>query len=372
MSKILSISLDASIVLGKESLAGLRQLSYAKNFDQYFVIIISTKKDKLKSEYHFGNVHIYPTNVLFKPYAILKALDLIKDLHEQYRLDIISAQDPLVTGLVAAICKRLLNIPINIQLHSTYHFLPGWESESWTNWFWKQIVNPVLARADSIRSVNRQLLPILKNKYAEKNSKIVHIPVMIDLGFYYQKIKYKNNLLKFITVGRLIEAKNHELLLRAFSKIKKLKPEATLTIIGDGPLKKDLRFAVKALDLGSSVNFVGKASATEVRKLLSQNDIYVSSSNYEGWGSAIIEAMVAGLPVVGTQVGCLADDWLGKDIVKTVNIDNENQLYEAMLWCMLNPESAYEMAQKVQDAVFTKLDQKKLEQQWIELLQKTR
>ncbi len=371
MSKILSISLDKSIVLGKESLAGIRQLSYAENFDQYLIILISTKADKLKSEYHFGNVHIYPVNVLFKPYAILKALDLAKDLHEKYHFDIISAQDPLATGLIAAICKRLLNIPINIQLHSTYHYLPGWEKESWANTFWKQLIDPVLKRADSLRTVNRQILPILKNKYAEKTSKIVHIPVMVDLGFYCQKIKYNNNLLKFITVGRLIEAKNHELLLRAFAKIKRLKPEAKLTIIGDGPLKKDIKYAVKALDLGSTVTFIGNASAKEVKKQLHQSDIYVSSSDYEGWGNAIIEAMSAGLPVVATKVGCLADDWLGKEIAKTVDIENENHLYEAMLWCMLNPESAKTMAARAQDAVLQKLDSKTLESQWIELLQKT-
>jgi len=194
---------------------------------------------------------------------------------------------------------------------------------------------------------------------------------MVDLGFYCQKIKYNNNLLKFITVGRLIEAKNHELLLRAFAKIKRLKPEAKLTIIGDGPLKKDIKYAVKALDLGSTVTFIGNASAKEVKKQLHQSDIYVSSSDYEGWGNAIIEAMSAGLPVVATKVGCLADDWLGKEIAKTVDIENENHLYEAMLWCMLNPESAKTMAARAQDAVLQKLDSKTLESQWIELLQKT-
>jgi len=368
---ILSISLDTSIVLGDLSASGLRQISYAKNFDEYVVILISTKTERLKSEYHFGNLHIYPTNVLFKPFAVLRAISIAKGLHAQYRFDLVSAQDPLATGLIANIIKRNLAIPMNIQLHSTYHFVPGWEGESWTNWFWKILIKPILRKADSVRSVNRQIIPILRVRYSDKHFQIAHIPVMVDLNYYYRRIKLKNNMLKFITVGRLIDAKNQELMLKAFVKIKALKPEAMLTIVGDGPLKKELKYAAKALDLGSSVNFVGKASATEVRKLLSQNDIYVSSSNYEGWGSAIVEAMAAGLPVVATKVGCLADDWLGRDIAWVVPVGNKQKLADAMIWCMLNPDKACEMAQRAQKAVFNKLDSKKLEQQWIDLLQKT-
>ena len=188
---ILSISLDTSIVLGDLSSSGLRQLSYAKHFENYVLVIISTSKDHLKSEYHFGNLHIYPTNVLFKPYAILKGLNLAKKLHEQYHFDVLTAQDPLATGMIAAMAKRLLQIPLNIQLHSTYHYAPGWEDEAWSHMFWKRVIKPVLRRADSVRVVSRILVNQLKHDYSTIASKIVHIPVMVDLNYFYKRIKKK-------------------------------------------------------------------------------------------------------------------------------------------------------------------------------------
>jgi len=370
-NNILAISLDTSIVKGELSSSGLRQLQYSKYFDQYCIIVISTRRDRLKPEYHYDNLHIYPTNVFFKPYAILKGLQLVKKLHEEYGFSLITVQDPLATGMIGAMAKRLLNIPLNVQLHSSYHFQPGWEEESLSNQLWKYAISPVLKRADSIRAVNRGLVEKLKIAYPLIAKKIQHIPVMVELEYFRKRIKKKERFTKFLTVGRLAPEKNHLLLLEAFAKVVSLKPQAELTIVGDGVLKETLRQKIKDLGISKSVTLAGKADSENVRDFLHQSDVYVSSSNHEGWGNALVEAMAAGLPVIATRVGCFGDDWLGKDIAKLIKPNALVDLQEQMLWCLLNPDMALTMAAKAQAAVLDKLDKKRLEKQWIELLQKT-
>ena len=124
----------------------------------------------------------------------------------------------------------------------------------------------------------------------------------------YQKKKYKfSDPIKILSVGRLVEKKGREDLLRAFSMVIKRFPFAHLTIVGDGPQGKKLRKLIGTLKLQDHVTLYGWATKQEVKKLLSEHHIFVLSSkrardgNQEGIPNALKEAMAAGLPVVSTR-----------------------------------------------------------------------
>lgn len=101
--------------------------------------------------------------------------------------------------------------------------------------------------------------------------------------------------------ARLVPEKGFEYLLRGMRDVASEYPDATLVIVGSGPLEDELRALADALQLGSSVLFLGLR--TDVGLLTHLFDLYVLSSVSEGLPLAILEAMAAGKPVVATGVG---------------------------------------------------------------------
>jgi colanic acid/amylovoran biosynthesis glycosyltransferase len=110
---------------------------------------------------------------------------------------------------------------------------------------------------------------------------------------------------RFVGIGRLVEKKGFECLIDAFAK-SRARERATLTIVGDGPLRGVLSQRVVALGLVGSVSMVGWQTQPAVRQLLTDSDILVAPSvtarngDEEGIPVTIMEAMATGLPVIST------------------------------------------------------------------------
>ncbi len=107
---------------------------------------------------------------------------------------------------------------------------------------------------------------------------------------------------RFVYVGRLVEWKGVDLLLRAWSRL----PEglgARLEVIGDGPLRADLEALSDHLGLSGKVEFSGYLPPEECAERLSRSDALVLPSLIECGGAVVLEAMASGLPVIATGWG---------------------------------------------------------------------
>lgn len=107
-----------------------------------------------------------------------------------------------------------------------------------------------------------------------------------------------------LAVGRLIEQKDHATLLRAFARVHERLPEARLAVLGSGPLETDLRALAAELGVGDVVLLPGR---TAIRDWLERADVFVHTSRWEGFGIALLEAMLASLPVVATNVSAVPE-----------------------------------------------------------------
>jgi colanic acid/amylovoran biosynthesis glycosyltransferase len=103
---------------------------------------------------------------------------------------------------------------------------------------------------------------------------------------------------QLLFVGRLAAVKGLQILLEVLARLEGV----TLDIAGDGPDLPLLQEKVRALNISSRVKFLGYQSQQQVRKLLKQADLFVTSSFAEGVPVVLMEAMAAGVPVVATRI----------------------------------------------------------------------
>ena len=107
-----------------------------------------------------------------------------------------------------------------------------------------------------------------------------------------------------LAIGRLIEQKDHATLVRAFARVHDARPETRLAILGWGPLESETRALANDLGIGAALALPGRV---EPRDWLLRADVFAHSSAWEGFGLVLLEAMLAGLPVVATAVSAVPE-----------------------------------------------------------------
>ncbi len=116
--------------------------------------------------------------------------------------------------------------------------------------------------------------------------------------------------LLLLSVGRLRYYKGLDDLIRAMPDL----PDAVAVIVGAGPMAPAWKALAHQLRVGDRVIFAGEVSDDDLPACYHAADVYVAPANSraEAFGTAILEAMAAGLPVISTEVGT-ATSWVNRD-----------------------------------------------------------
>jgi glycosyltransferase involved in cell wall biosynthesis len=105
-----------------------------------------------------------------------------------------------------------------------------------------------------------------------------------------------------IFVGRLAPEKELPSLIRAFAAVRRDVPNATLVLVGDGPMRSQWEMLAAGLSLAGAVRFTGRQTGAEVREWLQASDVFALVSSNEGLPCSLLEAMSAGLPSVVSDI----------------------------------------------------------------------
>lgn len=127
----------------------------------------------------------------------------------------------------------------------------------------------------------------------------IHNGMPLITGYELAKID-KENPVRLIMVARFSEQKDYQLLFRALAEIKNNKA-FEMFLVGDGPLLSQSKEMVQQMGLNSVVRFLG--ARNDVPALLTEAQIFVLISRWEGFPRSVLEAMRAGLPVIASDVG---------------------------------------------------------------------
>ncbi len=181
----------------------------------------------------------------------------------------------------------------------------------------------------------------------------------------------QNNLVVGI-VGRLIEGKGHEFVLRAIPLVLRETQDITFIFVGDGPYRNILENLAIRLAIKEKVIFTG--TRDDVSEILQVFDIFCLASLYEGMGRVILEAEAAGKPVVATKVGGIPDIVSENKTALLVNPKDHVALAQAIIKLIQDVNLRKAMGQAAKELVSYKFSSEKMVSDIIkaydELLQK--
>lgn len=262
-------------------------------------VFIASSGGELKSELYSEVVHVdvpLDTKSVLSP-KIWVTVFKLRALIKKEGIDIIHAQTR-VAQFTAHILSKMTATPYVVTWHGFYRphffrkFMPCW--------------------GERTIAISKSVLHHLVDDFNREEAKVRLIFNGVDASKFKndytedqkQVIKKKCGLKNGPVVGiicRLAGDKGHAFLIEAFKGVLSQVPEAQLVIVGEGKLKNALKDRVAQLGIGDSVYFFD--GTLNPREFLAVMDVFTRPSIEEGFGIAVVEAMLMGVPVVATNVG---------------------------------------------------------------------
>ncbi|MEK9183771.1 MAG: glycosyltransferase family 4 protein [Patescibacteria group bacterium] len=346
--KVLMLSVDGKI-FEENSAVRQRMAEYSSLVDELHIVVFTRRNFQFPiSNFQTSaklqiakNVFAYPTNTKFKPLYFFDAYKICKSIIENLKLKIenciITTQDPFETGLVGYWLKKKFKIPLQIQIHTDF-LSPYFWRESLKNKLRVLLAKRLIKKADCLRVVSERIKESLESRIKNKESRITVLPIFVDV----EKIrnapvrndlhkKYPNHDFIILMASRLTKEKNIDLAIGAFARIKNqgsgiMAP--LLLIVGNGPERENLESRIKNYELGDSIRI--ESWTDDLISYYKTADLFLSTSNYEGYGMGVVEAATAGLPVIMTDVGVA--------IGKTVPVGDRKALSYTIAEMIKNPD----------------------------------
>lgn len=177
----------------------------------------------------------------------------------------------------------------------------------------------------NIATVSQCLLNVLLEDYkiSPKSSKVIYNPFDFDKNKVNEPLPTQyRNLNYIITVSRLVKSKKVNNIIIAFSK---LDTKLKLVIIGDGEERKKLEKLVKSLSLENKIIFIGWIN--NPYSFIKNAKLLVSASEYEGFSTVLLEALMLNTPIVTTNHKCGANEIMLNELSKfLVKVGDINEL----------------------------------------------
>jgi len=298
-----------------------RLLSY--EFD-----LISCRFGNHPRQEKIGNVNVYRVgwgNRIGKYLYPLFAYRLATKLHRQKEYQIVWAiMAAYASGAAMLFLRKFPKVKFLLTLQEGDPIEYIHERVRWFSSAWQKIFK----RADYIQAISNFLADWAKKEGAVCPVEVV--PNGVDLDrIKNQELRIKNNE-KFviITTSRLVHKNGIDILIRACAKLQVTSYK--LQVFGSGPDEAKLKSLAKELGIADRIEFLGHIEPDELPKYYTEADIFVRPSRSEGLGNSFLEAMAAGVPVIGTPVGGIPDFLIDGETGLFCQVDDPSDLAEKM------------------------------------------
>ncbi len=309
--KVLTIGRDKDgKIFEVDSAVQQRTIEYGKKVQELHVTVFTLQKRGFQTVEIYPHVFIHPTNSKTRWLFVLDAIKIAKRIVVMRGLKgndtVITCQDPFECGFVGFQVARVFHIPLQIQIHTD--FLSSHFRTSFFNWFRVRVACFLIPRAQGIRVVSEVIKATLRDKFPRLSPPIDTLPIFVDIQKIEETVPQKNLRTEFpqfdyivCMASRLTREKRIDTALQAFQKVVGVFPNAGLVICGSGPELMFLKKTSQTLGLTKNVVFVGWQ--IDLISYYKNADIFLLTSEYEGYGMTLIEAGASGCPIVTTRVG---------------------------------------------------------------------
>ena len=239
----------------------------------------------------YSNSKRFENKLLRFLYSFFIAFKLKKHLKPNQ----IIQQHQLSGAWVTLILKLITKSPLYLRTgYDTYEF--SIKENKFFAWriFYRILTFVSLKYADIYSVASNSDYLFLKNKFNTSKTDLVIRPNWTEIGTLNQGKRAKN---KILSVGRLEDQKNYELLLKEFSDTSN---EFTIDIVGTGQKRANLINLSKKMNV--DVNFLGSKENQQLLSLYGNYCFYISTSKYEGNPKTILEAMAGGCVVIASNI----------------------------------------------------------------------
>lgn len=165
------------------------------------------------------------------------------------------------------------------------------------------IRNKLYKQADGILC-QTQFIKECFPKRLQSKIRIIYNPAFLNRCLVGKALEARK-LNRIVAVGRLHPQKNHKMLIDAFADFFKKYPDYTLTIYGKGELRDEMLNYIRNIGMASQIFLPGEDK--DVQCHITDAQMFVMTSFFEGMPNALIEAMCLGLPCVSTKVSGAID-----------------------------------------------------------------
>ena len=355
--KVLFISNDPTI-FDVTSTVRARMRAYAALVGELHIISAAGPHARAEQE---GNLFLYPVYA-WKIFRVRALATRAHTIVLERGIEVVSAQDPFEHGLAALRAISKIQAPrpkLHIQVHTD--FLSPWfvKSGNWRspsvrmpflNRYRRQLANQVLPEAAGIRVVSERVKTSLIEHYGNRICEPSVIPVAVD-PIVPEPVRlpaHPSFTFALIAVGRLEPEKRIQDILAALVLVVSKYPMVGLFVVGDGSERRKLERMAHSLGIGNNVIFLG--NRPDARGLMAHAQAFIQASAYEGYGRTLIEAALAKVPIITTDVGIVGEVFKGYEDVLAVPVADPTALSLAIVGFIEDTAVRHELPMRAEAA----------------------
>ena len=328
------------------------------------------ENDKGVNVYRVDNYMIHPNNFIdwimqLNFNMLSKATEII---NKEGGFDVIHAHDWLVTYAAKSL-KNAYDIPIVATIHATEAGRnSGIHDETQryindTEWLLTYEATEVIVNSNYMKNEIQRLfgLPFDKINVIPNGINLSNF-TGIERDYDFRRQYAMDNEKIILYVGRLVYEKGVQHLIAAMPKILSNYNDAKLIIAGRGGMMDELREEASNLGLNDKIYFTGYLNSKQVQKMYKCADVAVFPSTYEPFGIVALEAMLAGVPTVVSDVG-------GLDEIVTHGVDgmksyagNANSIADSVTALLYDHQLATNVSKKAKQKVKDQFNWEKIAQ----------
>jgi glycosyltransferase involved in cell wall biosynthesis len=358
---VLSIGTDRKI-FEEGSAVRQRMIEYGTLFDELHIIVFAKKSLGLTDQKIADNVWVYPTNSRNKIAYIIEAIKIGRKVmisRDFTSDDFVSAQDPFETGIAAYRIARIGGLQLQLQIHTDF-LSPYFSQHSFLNKIRVVIARWLLPKADRIRVVSRRIAQSLESLNLQ--TKPMVLPILLNtkhvIGAKKQGI-YMQFDIRILMASRFEPEKDFITALKAFKRVVNIYPKTGLIIIGQGSEQSTIESYIKNEHLENNV--IVLPWQKDVAMFGASSDMFLLTSQYEGYGLALVEAALVQIPIVTTDVGIAGDILIHEKSALISPVGDSISVAENIVRLINNTQLRQDLVTQAYDAVRRNIITKKEE-----------